>query len=81
MSCKGSQEGQRVECAKKVMCCFEEEGDDFLDSIVTRDETWAHHYTSETKQQSKQETPRRNEVYDRRRGARNGQRIFSQRGH
>lgn len=45
---------QRVECAEEVLRRYEEEKDDFLDSIVTGDETWAHHYTPETKQQSKQ---------------------------
>nr|CAH7765296.1 unnamed protein product [Callosobruchus chinensis] len=45
---------RRVECATKVVARFEEEGDDFLEGFVTGDETWAHHYTPETKESSKQ---------------------------
>jgi hypothetical protein len=29
---------------------FKEEGNEFLDSIVTGDETWVHHFTPQTKQ-------------------------------
>lgn len=45
---------KRVESATEFLRRYEEEGEDFLDSIVTGDETWAHHYTPETKAQSKQ---------------------------
>lgn len=45
---------KRVECAREVLRRYEEEGEAFLDGFVTGDETWAHHYTPETKQQSKQ---------------------------
>jgi len=38
----------------KTLASFEEEGEEFLDSIVTGNETWAHYYTPETKEQSKQ---------------------------
>lgn len=31
-----------------------EKGEEFLDTIVTGDETWANYYTPETKEQSKQ---------------------------
>jgi hypothetical protein len=31
---------------------YAQEGDEFLDSIVTEDETWVFHHTSESKQQS-----------------------------
>ncbi|CAF4888914.1 unnamed protein product [Pieris macdunnoughi] len=45
---------KRVQCAQDFLASFEEEGEEFLDSIVTGDETWAHYYTPETKEQSKQ---------------------------
>jgi len=45
---------QRVESDTEFLRRYEEEGEDFLDSLVTGDETWAHHYTPETKEQSKQ---------------------------
>ncbi|UYV78609.1 hypothetical protein LAZ67_16002137 [Cordylochernes scorpioides] len=45
---------KRVESATEFLCRYEEEGEEYLDSIVTGDETWAHHYTPETKNQSKQ---------------------------
>jgi hypothetical protein len=34
--------------------CYHKDGDDFLDHIVTGDETWIAHITPETKQQSLQ---------------------------
>lgn len=40
---------QCVECAE-VLCYSDEEGDDFLDSVVTEKGTRAHHYTPERKQ-------------------------------
>jgi len=33
---------------------YELEGDNFLSSVVTGDETWVAHYTPETKNQSEQ---------------------------
>jgi len=32
--------------------CYTQEGEEFLDSIVTGDETWVFHHTPESKQQS-----------------------------
>lgn len=45
---------QRVECAQEFLeeCAANKE--EFLDSIVTGDETWCHHFTPETKEQSRQ---------------------------
>lgn len=45
---------QRVDCARMFLEEHEAEGDEFLDAIITADETWCHYYTPETKQQSKQ---------------------------
>lgn len=47
-------EEKRVEYATECVRRHEKESEEFLDSIETRDETWVHHYTLETKVQSKQ---------------------------
>jgi hypothetical protein len=36
--------------ALKFIMCYAEEGDEFLDSIVTGEETWGFHHTPESKQ-------------------------------
>jgi hypothetical protein len=40
--------------ALKFLKHYAQEGDEFLDSIVTGDETWVFHHTPESKQQSLQ---------------------------
>jgi hypothetical protein len=40
--------------ALKFLTRYAQEGDEFLDSIVTRDETWVFHHTAASKQQSLQ---------------------------
>jgi len=45
---------KRAQCSQDFLVSFKEDGEEFLDSIVTRDEIWAHYYTPETKEQSKQ---------------------------
>lgn len=45
---------KRVDTSKLVLQHFEQSGDDFLQRLVTVDETWLHHYDPETKQQSMQ---------------------------
>ncbi|PNF23675.1 Mariner Mos1 transposase [Cryptotermes secundus] len=42
----------RMEVCQDLLHQFEAEGDKFLDSIVTEDETWCHHYELESKTQS-----------------------------
>ena len=44
----------RVATARSFVACCVEQGDDFLDCTVTRDETWVFHHTPETKRQSVQ---------------------------
>ena len=44
----------RIGSALKFLTRYEQEGDEFLDSIVTGDETWGFHHTPESKQQSLQ---------------------------
>ena len=38
--------------ALKFLTCYAQEGDEFLDSIVTGDETWVFHHTPKSKQVS-----------------------------
>ncbi|UYV63879.1 hypothetical protein LAZ67_2005879 [Cordylochernes scorpioides] len=45
---------QRVDAAQKFLNCHKTDGEEFLDSIVTGDETWVHCTTPEIKEQSKQ---------------------------
>jgi hypothetical protein len=40
--------------ALKFVTCYAQEGDMFLNFIVTGDETWGFHHTPESKQQSLQ---------------------------
>jgi len=42
----------RVPDSKSFLRCFDREGNDFLNSIITTDETWLHLHDPETKQQS-----------------------------
>jgi len=43
---------KRMGSALKFLMHYAQEGDEFLDSIVTGDETWVFHHTPESKQQS-----------------------------
>ncbi|GFV62708.1 histone-lysine N-methyltransferase SETMAR [Trichonephila clavipes] len=45
---------QRVEAAQEFLAFHGTTEEEFLDSIVTGDETWVHYTTPETKEQSKQ---------------------------
>ena len=42
---------KRMGSALKFLTRYAQEGDEFLDSIVTGDETWVFHHTPESKQQ------------------------------
>ena len=42
---------KRMGSALKFLTCYTKEGDEFLDSIVTGEETWVFHHTPESKQQ------------------------------
>jgi histone-lysine N-methyltransferase SETMAR len=43
---------QRIETSREFLSRYAEQGEVFSDSIVTGDETWVYHFTSESKQQS-----------------------------
>jgi hypothetical protein len=45
---------KRMGSALKFLMCYAQEGDEFLESIVTGDETWVFHHNPESKQQSLQ---------------------------
>jgi len=45
---------KRMGSVLKFLKRYAQEGDEFLDSIVTGDETWGFHHTPESKQQSLQ---------------------------
>ena len=42
---------KRLGSALKFLTRYGQEGDEFLDSIVTEDETWGFHHTPESKQE------------------------------
>jgi len=43
---------QRIVTSREFLNRYADEGEAFLDSIVTGDETWVYHFTPESKQQS-----------------------------
>ena len=45
---------RRVEGCTELKERFDREGQDFLDHVITCDETWVHHFTPESKRASKQ---------------------------
>ena len=48
------QKRTRLTMSRDSLELYEADPQDFLDRFVTMDETWVHHYTPESKQQSKQ---------------------------
>jgi len=42
---------KQMDSTLKFLTFYAQEGDEFLDSIVTGDETWVFHHTPESKQQ------------------------------
>jgi len=50
----GDHKTKRMGSALKFLTRYAQEGDEFLDSIVTGDELWVFHHTPESKQQSLQ---------------------------
>ena len=43
-----AHEEKRVSCSEGFFARYREQGNDFLDRVVTIDETWLHHYELET---------------------------------
>jgi histone-lysine N-methyltransferase SETMAR len=50
------QKRTRVKISEQCLECFNKNKTDFVRQFITMDETWIHHYTPESKQQSKQWT-------------------------
>ena len=48
------QKHRRRQVCDELLDEYYEEAEDFLDHVITQDETWVHHYDPETKQQSLQ---------------------------
>ena len=44
----------RLQVAHTLLAQYEEKGDEFLQSVVTTDETWVHYFSSESKRASMQ---------------------------
>lgn len=47
-----TEKERRVQCSRAFLSRFDAEGDEFLDRIITTDETWLHHFDPETKAMS-----------------------------
>ena len=45
---------KRLDVCSRHLASYREEGDNFLQQIVTSDETWIHHYEPENKRKSMQ---------------------------
>jgi transposase len=50
------QKGTRMKSSAQCLVHFNKNKADFMRRFITRDKTWIHHYTPESKQQSKQWT-------------------------
>jgi hypothetical protein len=50
------QKCTHMKTSKQCLECFNKNKTDFVHRFITMDETWIHHYTPESKQQSKQWT-------------------------
>ena len=46
---KDNEKDCRVRCSQAFLSRYDAEGDEFLDRIITTDETWLHHFDPETK--------------------------------
>ena len=48
------QKRTQLDIYKYLLSCYEDNPGDFIEQVVTRDETWVHHFDPESKMQSKQ---------------------------
>ena len=44
----------RLDISRYLLSRYEDDPDDFIDRVVTQDETWVHHFDPESKMQSMQ---------------------------
>ena len=43
-----------LDISRYLLSCNEDDPGNFIERVVTQDETWVHHFDSESKMQSKQ---------------------------
>ena len=43
-----------MDISKYLLSCYEDDPSDFIERVVTQEETWTHHFDPESKMQSKQ---------------------------
>ena len=48
------QKRTRLDVSRYILSRYEDDPGDFIEQVVTQDETWAHHFDPEAKMQSKQ---------------------------
>ena len=48
------QKRSRLDISRYLLSHYENDPGDFIDRVVTQDETWAHHFNPESKMQSMQ---------------------------
>ena len=48
------QKRTQLDISRYLMSCFEDDSCDFIERVVTEDETWVHHFETESRMQSKQ---------------------------
>ena len=48
------QKRTQLDIYKYLLSCYEDNPGNFIERVVTRDETWVHHFDPESKMQSKQ---------------------------
>ena len=48
------QKRTRLDISRYLLSCNEDDPGDFVERVVTQDETWVHHFDPESKMQSKQ---------------------------
>ena len=47
------QKKTRLDISSCLLFCYEDDPGDFIEQVVTQDETWVHHFDPESKMQSK----------------------------
>ena len=43
-----------LDISRHLLSCYEDDPSDFIEPVVTQDETWVHHFDPESKMQNKQ---------------------------
>ena len=48
------QKRTQLNISMHLLSCYEDDPGDFIERVVTQDETWVHHFDTESKMQNKQ---------------------------